>query len=96
VKHVWETFAIAPLPKDGMTYNARDLVKHPDVRALCSQQVMRDSLTSTSRSDGTRWNVDVLPPTAPQWAEGLRVFRCVAAAITDDGETTGSHFGTSG
>ncbi|MGW1066570.1 serine/threonine-protein kinase [Streptomyces aureus] len=94
--HVWETFAIAPLPKDGMTYNARDLVRHPDVKALCSQQVLRNSLTSASRSDGTRWDVDVLPPTAPQWAEGLRVFRCVAAAFTDDGETTGSHFGVSG
>jgi len=31
VKHVWETFAIAPLPEDGMTNNARDLIKHPDV-----------------------------------------------------------------
>ncbi|MFD5518186.1 serine/threonine-protein kinase [Streptomyces sp. NPDC127066] len=96
IAHVWQTFAVAPLPKDGTTYDARDLVRHPDVRALCSQQVMRDSLTSTSRSGGTRWNVDVLPPTAPQWAEGLRVFRCVAAAVTDDGEITGSHFGTSG
>ncbi|MGW3914143.1 serine/threonine-protein kinase [Streptomyces sp. NPDC005070] len=96
VAHVWQTFAVAPLPKDGMTYNARDLVKHPDVKALCSQKVMRDSLTSASRSDGTRWDVDVLPPTAPQWAEGLRVFRCVAAAETDDGEITGSHFGASG
>ncbi|MFE2530542.1 serine/threonine-protein kinase [Streptomyces sp. NPDC059371] len=96
VAHVWQTFAVAPLPKDGMTYNARDLVRHPDVKALCSQQVMRDSLTSASRSDGTRWDVDVLPPTAPQWAEGLRVFRCVAAAETDDGEITDSHFGASG
>ncbi|MET8096147.1 serine/threonine-protein kinase [Streptomyces sp. NPDC005236] len=96
VAHVWETFAVAPLPKDGMTYNARDLVKHPDVRALCSQQVMRNSRIASGSSDGLRWNVDVLPPTAPQWAEGLRVFRCVAAALTDDGEITGSHFGTSG
>ncbi|MET9891159.1 protein kinase [Streptomyces sp. NPDC006465] len=96
VEHVWETFAIAPLPKDGMTYNARDLAKHPDVRALCSQQVMRKSLTSTGRADGARWDVDVLPPTPAQWAEGLRVFRCVAAALTDDGQTTNSHFGVTG
>ncbi|WP_406375157.1 serine/threonine protein kinase [Streptomyces sp. NBC_00647] len=96
VEHVWETFAIAPLPKDGMTYNARDLAKHPDVRALCSQQVMRKSLTSTGRADGSRWDVDVLPPTPAQWAEGLRVFRCVAAALTDDGLTTNSHFGVTG
>ncbi|MET9408471.1 serine/threonine-protein kinase [Streptomyces sp. NPDC002935] len=96
IEHVWETFAIAPLPKDGMTYNARDLAKHPDVRTLCSQQVMRNSLTSAGRADGTRWEVDVLPPTAAQWAEGLRVFRCVAAALTDDGQTTNSHFGADG
>ncbi|MET8135429.1 protein kinase [Streptomyces sp. NPDC005251] len=96
IEHVWETFAIAPLPKDGMTYNARDLAKHPAVRTLCSQQVMRNSLTSTGRADSARWNVDVLPPTAAQWAEGLRVFRCVAAAVTDDGRTTNSHFGVAG
>ncbi|MCX4987425.1 MULTISPECIES: serine/threonine-protein kinase [unclassified Streptomyces] len=96
IDHVWETFAIAPLPKDGMTYNARDLAKHPDVRTLCSQQVMRNSLTSTGRADGVRWEVDVLPPTPAQWAEGLRVFRCVAAALTDDGQTTNSHFGVTG
>lgn len=93
---MWETFAIAPLPKDGMTSNARDLAKHPDVRALCSQQVMRNSLTSTGRADNVRWDVDVLPPTAAQWAEGLRAFRCVAAALTDDGQTTDSHFGAAG
>ncbi|MGW3812758.1 protein kinase domain-containing protein [Streptomyces sp. NPDC005046] len=96
IEHVWETFAIAPLPKDGMTYNARDLAKHPVVRSLCSQQVTRNSLTSTGRADGVRWDVDVLPPTAAQWAEGLRVFRCVAAALTDDGQTTNSHFGADG
>ncbi|MFI0964886.1 hypothetical protein ACH4S8_26340 [Streptomyces sp. NPDC021080] len=40
--------------------------------------------------------MDVLPPTAPQRAEGLQVFRRVAAALTDDGETAGSRFGVSG
>lgn len=45
-KHVWETFAIAPLPEDGMTNNARDLIKHPDVKALCSQKVMAATMTA--------------------------------------------------
>ena len=45
----------------------------------------------TARWDGGR------PAAHPaQWAEGLRVFRCVAAALTDDGQTTNSHFGVTG
>ncbi|MFI6339060.1 serine/threonine-protein kinase [Streptomyces sp. NPDC050535] len=96
VKHVWETFAIAPLPADGMTNNARDLVKHPDVRSLCSQEVMLKSRSAAGREVTAEWNTDILPPTAQQWADGLRVFRCVAAATTEDGEITGSRFGTTG
>ena len=94
VKHVWETFAIAPLPEDGMTNNARDLIKHPDVQSLCSQEVMLKSRSDAGREVTVQWNTDIIPPSAEQWADGLRVFRCVAAATTDDGEITASHFGT--
>lgn len=93
MKHVWETFAIAPLPKDGMTNNARDLIKHPTVKALCSQEVMLKSRTATGRAVTGRWSTDILPPTAQQWSDGLRAFRCVAHAATEDGEITDSHFG---
>ncbi|QFQ95490.1 serine/threonine protein kinase [Streptomyces phaeolivaceus] len=95
-KHVWETFAVAPLPKDGQTNNARDLVKHPDVKALCSQKVMSASMTSEGRRVAEEWSVDIIPPSAAQWDDGLRVFRCVAAARTDDGEKTGSQFAVGG
>ncbi|MDX3692446.1 serine/threonine-protein kinase [Streptomyces europaeiscabiei] len=91
-KHVWETFAIAPLPEDGMTNNARDLIKHPDVKALCSQKVMAATMTADGRDIADEWNVDIIPPSAAEWDKGLRVFRCVAAAVTDDGEKTGSQF----
>ena len=91
-KHVWETFAIAPLPKDGQTNNARDLIKHPDVKALCSQKVMAASMAPEGRRVAEEWSVDIIPPSAAEWADGLRVFRCVAAARTDDGEKTGSQF----
>nr|WP_253267742.1 serine/threonine-protein kinase [Streptomyces asoensis] len=95
-RHVWETFAIAPLPEDGMTNNARDLIKHPDVKALCSQQVMAESMVPGGREVADEWNVDILPPTASEWDKGLRVFRCVAAAVTQDGEKTGSQFAVQG
>ncbi|MEU9308418.1 serine/threonine-protein kinase [Streptomyces sp. NPDC048256] len=95
-RHVWETFAIAPLPEDGMTNNARDLIKHPDVKALCSQQVMAESMVDGGREVADEWNVDILPPTAAEWDKGLRVFRCVAAAVTQDGEKTGSQFAVRG
>ncbi|MBD9729846.1 serine/threonine-protein kinase [Streptomyces caniscabiei] len=91
-KHVWETFAIAPLPKDGQTNNARDLIKHPDVKALCSQKVMSASMAPEGRRIAGEWSVDIIPPGSAEWAEGVRVFRCVAAARTDDGEKTGSQF----
>ncbi|MFE7836143.1 serine/threonine-protein kinase [Streptomyces sp. NPDC057474] len=95
-KHVWETFAIAPLPEDGMTNNARDLIKHPDVKALCSQKVMAATMTSEGRDVADEWNVDIIPPSAAEWDKGLRVYRCVAAAVTDDGEKTGSQFAVEG
>ncbi|UUU20112.1 serine/threonine-protein kinase [Streptomyces sp. DSM 40750] len=95
-KHVWETFAIAPLPEDGMTNNARDLIRHPDVKALCSQKVMAATMTSDGRDVADEWNVDIIPPSAVEWDNGLRVFRCVAAAVTDDGEKTGSQFAVRG
>lgn len=93
---MWETFAIAPLPQDGTTNNARDLIKHPDVKALCSQQVMAESMVDGGREVADEWNVDILPPTAVEWDKGLRVFRCVAAAVTQDGEKTGSQFAVPG
>lgn len=95
-KHVWETFAIAPLPEDGMTNNARDLIRHPDVKALCSQKVMAATMSAGGRDVATEWNVDIVPPSATQWDKGLRVVRCVAAAVTDDGEKTGSQFTVAG
>ncbi|MFJ8108186.1 serine/threonine-protein kinase [Streptomyces sp. NPDC096132] len=91
-KHVWETFAIAPLPRDGMTNNARDLIKHPDVKALCSQKVMAATMVPEGREVAAEWQTDILPPTAAEWDKGLRVFRCVAAALTEDGEKNGSQF----
>lgn len=93
IEHVWETFAIAPLPKDGMTNNARDLIRHPTVRALCAQQVMLKSRSATGRAVTDQWKADIIPPTAQEWADGLRIFRCVAAAVTEDGQITDSHFG---
>ncbi|MGW2888434.1 serine/threonine-protein kinase [Streptomyces griseoruber] len=91
-EHVWETFAIAPLPEDGMTNNARDLIKHPDVKALCSQKVMAATMLPEGRAVAKEWQTDIIPPTASEWDKGLRVFRCVAAARTENGQKTGSQF----
>jgi serine/threonine protein kinase len=64
----------------------------PD-RELCSHEVMLESRTATGRAVTGQWSTDILPPTAQQWADGLRAFRCVAHAATEDGEITDSHFG---
>lgn len=91
VPHPWETFAIAPLPSNGMTNNRRELANHPDVRGLCSREVLAESRQGDARKiDPARWTVDVLPPTQTQYADGLRVLRCVAT-ITGE-QSTGAHF----
>jgi hypothetical protein len=84
--HVWKTFAITPLPKDGMTNHYEDLSNHPDVLKLCSADVMTESRTVQAQGE---WSADVLPPTQSECADGVRVFRCVAAV---DGELAGNHF----
>lgn len=91
VKHYWETFAIAPLPADGMTDNQQELEKHPLVRKLCSPDTLAASLIGAARSIPVdRWTIDVLPPSETQFAQGLRVFRCVATTTGE--EMTGTSF----
>ncbi|WP_105970828.1 serine/threonine-protein kinase [Streptomyces geranii] len=91
VSHPWETFAIAPLPSDGMTNNQQELIKHPDVRKLCSREVMAASRQGDAlKIAPDRWTIDVLPPTQTQYADGLRVMRCVATVTGV--ESTEAHF----
>ncbi|WP_330287779.1 serine/threonine-protein kinase [Streptomyces sp. NBC_00576] len=91
VSHPWETFAIAPLPSTGMTNNQRELENHPDVLNLCSLKVLAESRRGDAvKIDPARWTVDVLPPTQTEYADGLRVMRCVAT-ITGE-QSTGAHF----
>ncbi|MDX3456758.1 serine/threonine-protein kinase [Streptomyces sp. ME02-8801-2C] len=91
VPHPWETFAIAPLPSDGTTNNQKELENHPDVRKLCSREVLAASRQGDAlKIAPDRWTVDVLPPTQTQYADGLRVMRCVAAVTGE--ESTGAHF----
>jgi hypothetical protein len=79
VEHAWETYAIAPLPSDGMTVNQQELEKHPDVRRLCSRAVMAKSRQGKAlRIAPARWTVDVIPPSPTEYVDGLRVLRCVA------------------
>ena len=37
--------------------------------------------------DPADWTVDVLPPTPTQYADGLRVFRCVATVTGEESAT---------
>lgn len=91
VQHPWETFAIAPLPLDGMTNNQRELAKHPVVRRLCSREVMAESRRGAALDIAPeRWTVDVLPPSQAEFDRGSRVFRCVATVAGE--ETSRSNF----
>ena len=91
MEHPWETFAIAPLPADGMTVNQQELAKHPDVRKLCSRDVMAKSRQGKALEIApARWTIDVLPPSPTEYADGLRVLRCVATVTGK--QSTGTYF----
>jgi hypothetical protein len=90
--HVWETFAIAPLPQDAQTYNAEELANHPTVKALCSTAVLAGSRFGKAlRTPPDKWSIEVVPPSSEQYAQGSRTFRCVAT-VTGAGGITGTAF----
>jgi hypothetical protein len=92
-RHTFETFAIAPLPKDALTSNQRTLAAHPTVRQLCNKKVMRQSRLGAARSiPMSKWMVEVLPPSERAYDEGARVYRCVAAILGNLDGTRGSVF----
>jgi serine/threonine protein kinase len=80
--HVWETFAIAPIPESVSLSGGAD---HDAVRAtglagrLCTRRVLGASLTDAARVVPLQdWQVDVMTPTQAQLDAGHRSFRCVA------------------
>ena len=95
--HGWETFAIAPLPKDALTSNQQTLAEHPEVRKVCDKAVMFKSRRGSALNvPAAQWRVDVLPPSERAYDDGVRVYRCVANIVNTSGDgTTGSAFTTS-
>ncbi|WP_237107419.1 serine/threonine-protein kinase [Nonomuraea sp. MG754425] len=78
--HSWETFAVAPIPKDAETYVQQDLAKHPTVKKVCSRATLLASRTGTARDyAATRWTADVMPPSQSQFEDGIRFYRCIAS-----------------
>ncbi|GGK90001.1 hypothetical protein Sme01_50430 [Sphaerisporangium melleum] len=82
--HTWETFAIAPLPTDGLTSDRNDLAGHPVVKRLCSKRILLASRIGEARSvEATRWLVEALPPSPQAFEQGVRVYRCVGAVMAE-------------
>ncbi|MEV1067080.1 serine/threonine-protein kinase [Streptomyces sp. NPDC050263] len=91
VEHPWETFAIAPLPADGMTIDQRELARHPTVRQLCSRDVLAKSRLGRARDIALAdWTIEIVPPSQMSYADGLRVYRCVATVVGK--ESTEAYF----
>lgn len=89
--HSWETFAIAPLPADSVTFDQRDLARHPMVKKVCSTAVLLATRYGAAKNiaDG-KWLADVKPPSSAQFDQGIRVYRCVGALA--GAERSGSVF----
>lgn len=89
--HSWETYAIAPLPGDSLTYDQRDLARHPTVKKVCSKAVLLATRHGSAKSlAASKWLADVMPPSSAQFDKGVRVYRCVGALSGE--ETTGTVF----
>lgn len=80
--HVWETFAIAPLPGDAVTWNAEELEAHPTVKRLCSRSVLLASRVGRARQIAAeKWQLAIVPPSEEAFGRGVRTLRCVGAII---------------
>ncbi|RCG26795.1 serine/threonine protein kinase [Sphaerisporangium album] len=89
--HSWETFAVAPMPVDGITYDLQDLEAHPVVKKLCSMQVLLKSRQGVAREiSPSKWMVSALPPSPEAFKEGVRVYRCVGGVMGS--ERPGTYF----
>ncbi|GAB1818330.1 serine/threonine-protein kinase [Herbidospora sp. RD11066] len=90
-QHAWETYAIAPLPTDALTWDANKLVKHPTIVKLCSMRTLLASRQGAAvKVTADRWSPDILPPTKEAFAKGDHYFRCVGAVPGKSGD--GSYF----
>ncbi|MER6830393.1 serine/threonine-protein kinase [Streptosporangium sp. NPDC000563] len=79
--HVWETFAIAPLPRGTLIYDPAVLEKDPTVKKVCSDEVMFASMFDERNDRRTRWHKTILPPSREQFQSGARTYRCLGGLI---------------
>ncbi|MCP2345545.1 serine/threonine-protein kinase [Nonomuraea roseoviolacea] len=75
--HSWETYAVAPIPDDSMSYDYRDLSRHPAVKRVCSSRVLLASRNTAAKGRRRVWRPEVMPPSAAQFTAGARFYRCV-------------------
>ncbi|MEV7970462.1 protein kinase [Sphaerisporangium sp. NPDC088356] len=83
--HSWETFAVARMPVDTITYDMQDLEGHPVVKKLCSMPVLIQSTYGGAKAIAPgKWMVSVLPPSPEAFKQGVRIYRCVGGVIGRD------------
>ncbi|MQY06543.1 serine/threonine-protein kinase [Actinomadura macrotermitis] len=82
--HSLETFAIAVMPKDGETWEDRELQQHPTVRRVCSRKVMLASRRGAAlRKPAAQWRFTILPPSKAAFDTGARTYRCLGGLGLD-------------
>jgi hypothetical protein len=90
--HSWETFAVAPIPKDSETYVQQDLARHPAVKKVCSRTVLLATRTGTARNFAAeQWEANVMPPSQSQFEDGVRFYRCIAGRTGVDSRKSSFH-----
>ncbi|MGS2646192.1 protein kinase domain-containing protein [Streptosporangium sp. LJ11] len=87
--HLWETFAIAPLPQDSLTHDLAALERHPTVKKVCTTRIMLASRYGDARRIGqARWRSMILPPSKEQFQGGARTYRCLGGVLGSEAPGT--------
>ncbi|MET7337495.1 serine/threonine-protein kinase [Nonomuraea sp. NPDC005650] len=93
-EHVWETFAVAPIPADADTYVQQDLAKHPTVKRICHRAVLLASRVGAAKNIGAaNWRADVMPPSQAQFENGTRFLRCIGSVTGQEPRGSSFHRG---
>ena len=75
-EHVYETFAIAPVPATLAEDYMDVLEADPSVKSVCSQKNLLASRFGDAKQY-SEWTLEVLPPTPEDRTAGRRVYRCL-------------------
>jgi serine/threonine protein kinase len=88
-EHVWETYAIAPVPADVADPYQDVLEEHAQVQQVCSTEILLASRVGRALEIADdQWDLTVLAPTPDDRSAGRSVYRCLGTVSEASPEGT--------